>query len=1380
LRWKRFLPCVEALEGRWAPTCNAQFTVCTVTNLTDANPAPPDSLRFALETVKKGGTVDFAPGLTGTIVLSGGTLTIDRDLKLVGPGADKLSVNGNNNFQDLMLLSATGSQMTVTVSGLSIVNGVGSGGGIFNAGAILTVSDSVIANNQAPTAGSFGAGVLNTLDPFLLVSGSLTLKNSLVSGNVANSSSGAGIYNDVTCTATLDHAQVVANTGTDVSGGGIYNNAATLTVTDSTVSDNVTLLAFNPGLGAGIYNSGTASLTRTLVANNTGPSSGGGVYTTGSGSTFSATNTSIVNNQATNSDGGGLWNNGSAVTLTNVTVAGNRAARGGGLFLTVGSVPPVTLKNTIVATNTASVSGPDVQGTVNTATNNLIGIGTGSTGLVNGVNGNQVGTDTAPINPLLGTLQNNGGPTSTMALIVGSPAIDAGASVTETADQRGFKRKVNNVVDIGAYEFQPPATSTALTSNNNPSTQGQPVTFTATVTPTAPGSNTAAGSVTFYDGNTALATVALANGVAAYTTSALTPGLHAITAAYGGYTLGDYKLDPSTSQTVNQDVRAATTTALTANPNPSNVNDAVTLTATVTGPGPNVPGGTVDFYDGASLLGSAPVTSGIGVLVVPANTFSPNTHPLVAKYQGDVNFAPSDSPVVNEVVGATTTQLTSAPNPANVGDAITLTATVAPLAPGSLTPTGTVTFYDNANALATVPLSGNQAVLVVSTFAPGTHPLTAVYSGDANFTTSTSPGVDEVIGGTVTQLVSAPNPSDVNQQVHLTATVNPLVPGSQTPTGTVTFFDGNTPLGSAPLAGNTAKLGVSFSTPGNHPLTAVYGGDANFATSTSPVDNQGVGATTTTLTSTFNPSNVNQSINLIAQVKPVTGTGTPVGQVTFYDGSTVLGVVDLKAGFANLPVSTFTAGVHTLTAAYAGDGTTFGPSTSPPYTQTVNATATSTKLVVAPPSVSFGQTVTLTATVTPALTGAFKPTGTVSFQDGSTTLAVVTLNNGTAVFSTSSLKSGAHVLKAHYNGDANFTASTSAGVVEVVQPVTYFAVGGAPGRVLFYKPDNTLVADFTPFGAAYTGGVNVAVGDVNGDGSYDLVVGAAVGNPDVRIYSGSALSQNPGNPAAALLVQFFAYGLNFNVGANVAVGDINNDGFADLVTAANVGNPDVRVYNGKDIAQGVFNPNGASRLAQWFPYALQFNVGANVAVGDVNGDGFADVVTGATAGNPHTKVYSGKDIANGTFNPTGSSQLAQWFPYALQFNVGAFVAVGDVNGDGFGDVITGATAGNPDVRVYSGKDIALGTFNPSGSSLLTQFFAYDLNFNVGAAVGAGDFNGDGKAEILTGASAGAPHYRVVAGNATGTKPPALFQGIPGDIVGGIAVAANSVIVPPLA
>jgi uncharacterized delta-60 repeat protein len=344
--------------------------------------------------------------------------------------------------------------------------------------------------------------------------------------------------------------------------------------------------------------------------------------------------------------------------------------------------------------------------------------------------------------------------------------------------------------------------------------------------------------------------------------------------------------------------------------------------------------------------------------------------------------------------------------------------------------------------------------------------------------------------------------------------------------------------------------------------------------------------------------------------------------------------------------------------------------------------------------------------------------------------------------------------------------------------IKFFAVGGAPGRLDLFKPDGTPVISFAPF-ANYTGPISVALGDVNGDGVDDLVVAALTGNPHVKVFDGAAFASgtfNPANPDASVLAQWFAYALQFNVGANVAVGDIEGNGYADIVTGASQGNPHVRVYRGKDIAMGHFNPvPGGSIIAEFFPYALQFNVGANVAVGNVSGSGFADIVTGATIGNPHVKIYRGQDIATNTFNPDASI-MAQFFAYNLNFNVGAYVAVGDTNGDGFADVITGATIGNPQVKVYDGKAIAKGTFNINdpNASMLNQFFAYDVGQNLGVSIGAADFENDGLDDILVGrVGTGAGSYRVVRGNATGLRPPAVrsIEGTSPDITGGVMVGA---------
>jgi hypothetical protein len=290
---------------------------------------------------------------------------------------------------------------------------------------------------------------------------------------------------------------------------------------------------------------------------------------------------------------------------------------------------------------------------------------------------------------------------------------------------------------------------------------------------------------------------------------------------------------------------------------------------------------------------------------------------------------------------------------------------------------------------------------------------------------------------------------------------------------------------------------------------------------------------------------------------------------------------------------------------------------------------------------------------------------------------------------------------------------------------------------------------FLAYDAGFTGGVRVAIGKVNGDGHPDIITAPGPGSlPVIRIFDGAS-----GN----MVREFYAYAGSFTGGVTVAVGDINGDGYPDIVTGTMSGNPHVKVFDGRAFATGTFNASNpdASLLTQFFPYALSFNVGANVAVGDVNGDGFADIVTGATAGNPHVKVFDGKAIAKGTFNRNNpdASLITQFFAYSMEFNVGANVAVGDVNGDGSADIITGATAGNPHVKVYDGKALSAAGKNPSNpdAALLAQFFAYGMQFNVGVNVAVGDVNGDGYADIITGASAGNPHVKVFNGKAIATR-----------------------------
>jgi hypothetical protein len=194
-----------------------------------------------------------------------------------------------------------------------------------------------------------------------------------------------------------------------------------------------------------------------------------------------------------------------------------------------------------------------------------------------------------------------------------------------------------------------------------------------------------------------------------------------------------------------------------------------------------------------------------------------------------------------------------------------------------------------------------------------------------------------------------------------------------------------------------------------------------------------------------------------------------------------------------------------------------------------------------------------------------------------------------------------------------------------------------------------------------------------------------------------------------LLYSFFAYGGDFHGGVYVAVGDVNGDGRADIITGVGPGGgPHVRVFNG---ATGTL-------LTEFFAYGANFHGGVSVAAGDVNGDGKAEIITGAgPGGGPHVQVFDGVTHA----------VLRSFFAYDGYFHGGVYVAAADVDGDGRADVITGPGAGGgPHVKVFGGRS----------GGVLTQFFAFGQNFRGGVRVAAVDLNGDGREELITGAGPG--------------------------------------------
>jgi hypothetical protein len=350
-----------------------------------------------------------------------------------------------------------GSGLTITYCTFSGNSGA-VGGGIYAGGTTnLTVSNSAIGGNK-------GGGI------YAVAPGSMTVSDSTIGGN--SGGPGDGIY--AGGPLTVSHCTISGNSGGP--GGGIWAGSS-LTVSDSTITGNSAAFAKgggiyaagpltvsgctisgNSGDGGGIWTTGTTTVASSSICNNTA----GGIIGLATGASMTLTNSTISDNP-TNIDGWGFgvavtgaW----TVTVTNCTISGNVM---GGLVALDYFSGTITVGNSIIAGNThltTTITAWDVFGTVASQGHNLIGDGTGSSSWLGT---DQVGTATNPLNPKLGPLQNNGGPTFTLALLPGSPAIDAGDNALAVdpstgqpliADQRGFPRIVNGTVDIGAFELQ--------------------------------------------------------------------------------------------------------------------------------------------------------------------------------------------------------------------------------------------------------------------------------------------------------------------------------------------------------------------------------------------------------------------------------------------------------------------------------------------------------------------------------------------------------------------------------------------------------------------------------------------------------------------------------------------------------------------------------------------------------------------------------------------------------------------------------------------------------------------------------------------------------------------------------------------------------------
>lgn len=361
-------------------------------------------------------------------------------------------------------------------------------------------------------------------------------------------------------------------------------------------------------------------------------------------------------------------------------------------------------------------------------------------------------------------------------------------------------------------------------------------------------------------------------------------------------------------------------------------------------------------------------------------------------------------------------------------------------------------------------------------------------------------------------------------------------------------------------------------------------------------------------------------------------------------------------------------------------------------------------LLVSPatlPNVSMSQVVSQqlsasggTGTVVFALSSGLLPAG-LSLS-GTGRLSGVVQSTGTYTFTVQATDSNGSTGYRQYT-----VVSTVAPLVPVLQPPSIVAGALSGNRVTVFDPSGTPRASFRPFAAAYKGGVNVAQGDVNGDGVPDLIAAVAGGaGPIVRVFNGRDLS---------LISSFTAYTPNFTGGVRVASGDVDGDGRAEVITGAGPGEVSrVRIYNGV---------TGALQ-GKYFPFAQQYRGGVTVAAGDVDGDGKADIIAGSGTGMRSTvKVFKG----------TTGALLSTIQPFAAGYTQGVTVGSGDINGDGHADIVVGMAGGaGGAVKVYSGAN----------NALLRALNPYGAGYTGGINLSVAELTGDSKADIVTGTMQG--------------------------------------------
>jgi large repetitive protein len=529
---------------------------------------------------------------------------------------------------------------------------------------------------------------------------------------------------------------------------------------------------------------------------------------------------------------------------------------------------------------------------------------------------------------------------------------------------------------------------------------------------------------------------------------------------------GDASHAGSVSATTSLTPLIATTNTLTSSAPAAIAGASVTFTATIVPVPTASPMGTVNFYSGGVLLGSGSVVvNSLGVATYTTTGLAAGAQAITAVFSGNASYSTSTSAAITETITAataTTSILTVAPNPVVAGQSATFTLTISPAPTGS--PVGTVSFHNGGTLLGSGTVNGSGVATFSTTTLPlGTDLITAAYSGNAGFAGSTSTAISVQVNAanaaaTTSILTVAPNPVVAGQSATFTLTISPAPTGS--PLGTVSFHNGSTLLGTGAVNGSGVAIFSTTTLPvGTDSITAGYSGNAGFAGSTSTaisvqVNAANAAATVTAVASSNLAPTYGQSVTLTATVTPVP-TAAPPGSIKFYAGTALLGAQAINAqGIATLSLS-LPLGPNAITAVYSGSAG-FAASTS--SSLSVSARALSAITFSASPTTQLAtMPVVFTAQVNSTTAGA--QTGTVSFLNGSTVLATVTIvASQPAVYSETGLSSGLYSVTASYSGDGSFLPSASTGApISITVSDLDLAIGGdknktvVPGGAVTYN-----------------------------------------------------------------------------------------------------------------------------------------------------------------------------------------------------------------------------------------------------------------------------------------------------------------------------------------